>query len=279
MAIQIISRRCRGASSSRKTRSSPVTKTRLIEKSQSHKTAKQLDSFRSFAKLPTELRLKIWDLSLPSPRLVPIQCGSDSISLLEEPTASTSNPTLSRNDMTTGCMSSAPIPVNLHICAESRLEALQTYRPSFGFARSPGQVFFNPEVDIMYFGPREGFMAANSQFHTCMMLCDREELARVRRLAISDALFWIGNTYNSMTAASFTLEVIKEAATRMPDLEELIFVPWEEEEEEGDHEDGVQERMVRQIQTAIQSIEEQYPSLKLPSWKILPLSELPSTTG
>ncbi|KAL9469106.1 hypothetical protein ACSS6W_010800 [Trichoderma asperelloides] len=278
-------RRCRGASSPRKTRSSPVTRSRLIEKRSCQRLApsKHLDSFHSFAKLPTELRLRIWELSLPSPRLVPIQCGSNSISL---PESSHSTPLTSsrQNSMTVGCMSSAPIPVNLHVCAESRLEALQTYRPSFGFARGPGQILFNPEIDIMYFGPREDFMATNSQFHTCMMLCDPQELASVRRLAINDALFWIGSTYNSMTAASFTLEVLREVATRMTGLEELIFVPWEEEEEEeeeedGDQEDAMQGRMARQIQTAMQSISQLYPSWEPPPWHIVPLSELPSMAG
>lgn len=174
-------------------------------------------------------------------------------------------------------MSPVPVPVNLHVCTESRLEALQTYRPFFGFARGPGQVLFNPDVDIMYFGPREGFMAANSQFRTCITLCDPRELARVRRLAINDALFWIGNTYNSMTAARFTLEVLREVAMRMTGLEELIFVPWEEDS--GDDEDVVQGRMARQIQTAMQSISQQFPSWEPPPWSIVPLSALPGMTG
>lgn len=120
-------------------------------------------------------------------------------------------------------------------------------------------------------------MAANSQFRTCMTLCDQQELASVRRLAINDALFWIGNMYNSMTAARFTLEVLREVATRMTGLEELIFVPWEEEN--GHHEDTVQERMARQIQTAMQSISQQFPSWEPPPWSIVPLSELPSMAG
>ncbi|KAM0458737.1 hypothetical protein ACHAPV_005726 [Trichoderma viride] len=275
---QPTSRRCRGASSPRKARSSPIIRSRIIEKRSSPKlvASKQLDSFHSFAKLPTELRLRIWELSLPSPRLVPIQCGSNNISLPESSTPISL--TSSRHNFTTdGCMSSAPVPVNLHVCTESRLEALQTYRPCFGFARGPGQILFNPEIDIMYFGPCEGFMAANSQFRTCMMLCDQQELASVRRLAINDALFWIGNMYNSMTAARFTLEVLREVATRMTGLEELIFVPWEGGNDH--YEDAVQGRMARQIQTAMQSISQQFPSWEPPPWSIIPLSELPSMAG
>lgn len=176
-------------------------------------------------------------------------------------------------------MSSTPVPVNLHVCTESRLEALQTYRPCFGFAWGPGRVLFNPEIDIMYFGPREGFMAANSQFNTCMMLCNQQELASVRRLAISDALFWLGDVYDSTTAASFTLEVLREVARRMTGLEELIFVPWEDENGDPDPENAVQERMARQIQTAMQSVSQEYPSWEPPPWNIVPLGELPSMAG
>lgn len=120
-------------------------------------------------------------------------------------------------------------------------------------------------------------MAADSQFHTCMMLCDPAELASVRRLAINDALFWIGNTYNSMTAASFTVEVLRQVAMRMTGLEELIFVPWEDEERV--HEAENEKRMAQQIQTAMETIAQQYPSWEPPSWKIMTLGELPSMTG
>ncbi|KAM0515792.1 hypothetical protein ACHAPE_005871 [Trichoderma viride] len=271
-------RRYRGALAPRKTRSSPITKSRAIKKRSSQKPApsKHLHSFHSFGKLPTELRLRIWELSLPGPRLVPIQCGSDNISLPESSTISFLASSMTK-DLTTGCMSSAPVPASLHVCTESRLETLQTYRPCFGFACGPGRVLFNPELDIMYFGPREGFMAANGQFRSCMNLCNQQELASVRRLAISDALFWLGDLYDSTTAAGLTLEVLRDVATRMTGLQELVFVPWEDEE--GDHEDGVQERMARQIQTAMQSILQECPLWEPPQWNIVPLSELPSMGG
>ncbi|KAL6871942.1 hypothetical protein J3F83DRAFT_625073 [Trichoderma novae-zelandiae] len=254
--------RCRA--SSRKTRSSTAAKARLLV---DQSPPRKPDSFRSFAKLPAELRLKIWAASLPGPRLVSIQCGSD-ISSVSPPSPSIVNE---------GCTSPTPIPANLHACAESRAEALKTYRPSFGFFRGPGHVLFNPNVDIMYFGPREGFMAADSQFHTCMALCDAAELASVRRLAVNDALFWTGTSYNSLTAASFTLELLRQIAMRMTGLQELIFVPWEAELVVD--EALVHERMARQIQTAMQSVAQLFPSWQPPPWKIVPLNQLPSPTG
>ncbi|TFB00647.1 hypothetical protein CCMA1212_007311 [Trichoderma ghanense] len=253
--------RCRA--SSRRTRSSPAAKARLVDKSPSPRP----DTFRSFARLPAELRLKIWEASVPGPRLVSIQCGSD-ISEVSSPSPSVVHE---------GCTSPTPVPANLHACAESRAEALKAYRRSFGFFRKPGHVWFNPDVDIMYFGPRDGFMAAESQFHTCMALCDPAELARVRRLAVSDALFWIGASYDSMTSATLTLELLKQIALRMPGLQELIFVPWQDKVLAD--EALALERMTWQIQTAMQFIPRLVPSWQPPPWKIVPLSQLPSPTG
>ncbi|PTB61560.1 hypothetical protein BBK36DRAFT_1131408 [Trichoderma citrinoviride] len=252
MAVRPSPSRCRA--SSRQSRSSTAAKGRTIDKGPSPKP----DSFRSFARLPAELRLKIWAASLPGPRLVSIQCGSN-ISSVTKPSPSIAN---------AGCTSPAPIPASLHACAESRAEALKTYRPSFGFFRAPGHVLFNPDVDIMYFGPREGFMAADSQFHTCMTLCDP---------AVNDALFWTGPSYNSLTAASFTLELLRQIAMRMTGLRELIFVPWEDELVVD--EAVVHERMARQIQTAMQSVTRLCPSWQPPPWRIVPLNQLPSPTG
>ncbi|KAK7736210.1 hypothetical protein SLS53_007045 [Cytospora paraplurivora] len=90
-----------------------------------------------------------------------------------------------------GCTSPAAIPTNLHVCHESRREALRRYRHSFGIARQPGQTFFDPEQDVLYFGPRDGFMASEANLRTTLSLCDPAELAQVRRVAINDSLFWV----------------------------------------------------------------------------------------
>ncbi|KAF4987512.1 hypothetical protein FGRMN_10327 [Fusarium graminum] len=217
----------------------------------------------NFCKLPTELRLKIWNYNLPPTRLVPLQCGSG----------------CSKSLSWTGCTSPAPIPANLHTCAESRSEALKHYGLGFGFARGPGQVFLDPERDILYFGPRDGYMAADSQFQTCMSMCDPEELAVVRRLAVNDALFWVDESYRSMTAASLTVELLRRIQARMPALEELIFIPRVEESPESVNyvePTMVYVRMARQIQTAVNTLSQQAPGWTPPCWRILPLSAFQS---
>ncbi|KAH7160053.1 hypothetical protein B0J13DRAFT_119881 [Dactylonectria estremocensis] len=231
-------------------------------------------AFHLFCKLPTELRLKIWNHNLPQTRLVPIRCGSNWSSSLE--------PIRSGLSSSTGCTSSAAIPANLHVCAESRTEALKHYRLEFGFARGPGQVFFNPDRDIMYFGPRDGYMAADSQFNTCMSMCDPDQLAAVRRVAINDALFWIDTTYRSMTASSLTVELLRRLQSRMPGLEEIIFVPRDEESLDPMWSDYLEPTMVhvriaRQIQTAVETLCAQTPNWIPPRWSILPLSAFPKS--
>lgn len=61
-------------------------------------------------------------MNLPSCRLVPLCCGAASPSLCEGPPRD-----LHR---ATGCSSTAPIPVNPHVCAESRVEGLQAPTPA-----------------------------------------------------------------------------------------------------------------------------------------------------
>lgn len=104
-----------------------------------------------------------------------------------------------------GCTSSAPIPANLHVCHESRSEALRRYRLSFGIARQPGRVFFDPDEDVLYFGPRDGFMASEAQLRTVLTLCCPEELRRVRKVAINDALFWVYESSRRSSGSSIFL--------------------------------------------------------------------------
>lgn len=87
--------------------------------------------------------------------------------------------------------------------------------------REPGRIFFNPGSDILYFGYREGFGASEAQFRTAMSLCSPTDLARVRRLAINEAVFRVGCKYVHSLAA----DVLALVRIRMPVLEELVFIP------------------------------------------------------
>lgn len=119
-------------------------------------------------------------------------------------------------------------------------------------------------------------MAADAQFHTCMSMCDPAQLAPVRRVAISDSLFWVDGTYSSMAAASLTIEVIKQLASRMPALEQVIFVP--REQDEATEPLLTEERMTRQIQMAIRTVCQQWAHWSPPPWTIVSLRTLTMAT-
>ncbi|WQF76018.1 Putative 2EXR domain-containing protein [Colletotrichum destructivum] len=230
-----------------------------------------LDHFHLFPRLPVELRLRIWDFNLPQPRVVPIRCGAKSLSFASH----SQSPPLS----TSGCTSYTAVPVNLHVCHESRREALVSYRPSFGMTRNPGQIFFNKAHDVLYFGARDGYMASEAQFLTVMALCDPSDLADVRHLAINDSLFWVDSTYQSMSAANLAVEVLKQVRLRMPRLERLVFVPRDENPVYDDQVDLVptnphgmlEQRMARQMEAAMRAVCGLFPDWIPPRWCIMAL--------
>ncbi|KAB5570706.1 hypothetical protein GE09DRAFT_716754 [Coniochaeta sp. 2T2.1] len=210
-----------------------------------------LNDFHLFPRLPPEIRIKIWTFSLPPPRIVEVRCGSDSISsnyhhhnhhhnTPHDPDAGTGSltkePLFGSNDIagsSSSCLSSAPLPVTLSVSRESRFETLRHYRPMFGFAGRPGRVYFDPSVDVLYFGPRgTGLMRPPAQFRTVVALCEGD-LKLVKRLAVDEAVFGLGGSpeeWDRRWVQRFrdtvdgVCQLLEEyVAPGMPALEELIF--------------------------------------------------------
>jgi hypothetical protein len=126
-------------------------------------------------------------------------------------------------------------------------------------------------------------MATDAQFRTCMAMCDPSELASVRRLAVNDALFWIDNMYRSMAAANLTYDLIDIVSTRMPRLEELLFVPREvdgDEDRQQQNLHAAKQRIRQQISSAMFTLSQEHPERRLPpSWGVVTLQELRKTEG
>lgn len=158
----------------------------------------------------------IWNLNLPSSRLVQIRCGTTSIDALRDSHA----PLRSADE----CRSNATVPTNLHVCHESRTETLKQYNLCFGIARNEGRIFFDLERDMLYFGARDGYMATVAQIYTFLSLGDPNDLNRVRRIAINDAVFWDGRVGDDAAAENLTAEIVERACSRMPRLETISFV-------------------------------------------------------
>jgi hypothetical protein len=207
-----------------------------------------------FSKLPAELRLKIWRHCIPGARLIPITCGA----------SPSDDDDALRSRLATGCVSRARLPAILHACSESRAVILRHHRLLFGFARGPGQVLADPAGDMLFFGQRSGFAAPFAQFVSFLSLCDPGELARVRRVAVSDHLFCQGSgAYRSETAGARTVELLLRLGERMPGLSEVVWRPWK-----------TMMRLEAQICTSVKAVMKQHPEWELPPWRILPMQAL-----
>ena len=93
-------------------------------------TSTNLNSFTPFPKLPIELRLNIFGHAMPGARRVHITLNASN-----EPRSATT------------------IPALLHVCKESRQEALKVYEPLL----DPTQpiIFFSFELDVLHLCPKE----------------------------------------------------------------------------------------------------------------------------
>ncbi|KAI0206357.1 hypothetical protein F4808DRAFT_455119 [Astrocystis sublimbata] len=90
--------------------------------------------FTIFTLLPAELRIQIWRLSCHQ-RVVEVLYDQES----------------------DRCSTTTPVPAALHVCRESRYEALRVYKRSFGTLSHEPTIYFNRELDTVYI-PRPPFM-------------------------------------------------------------------------------------------------------------------------
>ncbi|TAQ88116.1 hypothetical protein B7494_g3580 [Chlorociboria aeruginascens] len=96
--------------------------------------------FTLFPDLPCELRIKIWKLAEPGPRTVRIQYNMNYKSWNGKFIADFK-----------GWTSPDPAPTILHVCQESRAEALRTYSPAFGSYFHAPKVYINFSIDTLKF--------------------------------------------------------------------------------------------------------------------------------
>jgi len=92
-------------------------------------------TFHPFPHLPFELRLKIYSYALSTPRNLTITC--------HRPPFKRGQPRIAQS-----FKSNYPPPALLHVCHESRLEALNTYKPHFKTAKVTIEENFTQEVFV-----------------------------------------------------------------------------------------------------------------------------------
>ncbi|KFY72312.1 hypothetical protein V499_07537 [Pseudogymnoascus sp. VKM F-103] len=139
------------------------------------KEPKTLRRFKLFPKLPTEIRLMIWTLLLPPPRVVDIRMRRKSI------------PTSAGEILDVGrFISSVDHPIILHVCSESRRVARQHYKLSFpkktNTEWSPAQTYIDFDNDTVWFDNLRYFPTTPSA--NSPKILPMAEFAKIKKLAM-----------------------------------------------------------------------------------------------
>jgi hypothetical protein len=155
----------------------------------------------------------------------------------------------------------------------------------FGIGQGPGRIYINPSVDTIYFGPRDGYAASQSQLHTFMSRVAADDLRAVHQVAINETLIpGCYTTVDGRLLAGIGLpidQVLLQVCTIFSQLEQLTIV-W------GDNnpiystdsvfaEPRIANRLIeRRIRKGIQAIEEKHTQWKPPAWKVMGISSDPN---
>jgi hypothetical protein len=149
--------------------------------------------FVFFPNLPAELRLQVWQYVASFERVVEIQGINRTIGIRHG--------------------ASPRPPAILHVCHESRYEALKVYKLCCGTKRLPKSIYLNPASDIIFFRVKEQIQIW--QYILGPHALWREQLKHVRRIAM-------GHT------STTSLRFMKKMVCSFPHLEELIIL-WAED--------------------------------------------------
>jgi hypothetical protein len=136
------------------------------------KISTDLKTFTLFPQLPPELRLSVWSLALPGPRVIILRA-------VEYRTSK--NSSRPRTYQVRGChiKLQAPAIAMLSVCYESRELVLKTHKPCFGPAKAVLEhpIYFNAELDTLVFG---GAISLN----TFKVVISREDRRHCRFIAL-----------------------------------------------------------------------------------------------
>lgn len=144
-------------------------------------------------RLPLEMRLMIWNLTI-EPRV---------IELIHIPW--------------NGFATKTPPPVALSICQESRNEVIRRYPKCFGTYYNPSHIRFNWEIDILYLGPEAGENAAAA-------LLDRmheKDYLSLRNVAFHESAFVLNEPWAPMAVRA--LKMMKNVEREIVVAEQKVW--------------------------------------------------------
>jgi len=150
----------------------------------------ETNTFHKFGNLPPEIRIRIWQYSMPEPRLIVIKSPFHTTPQSQEP-SSLADMLARLYGNSTSCLenpqcwrSKTPPPALLHVNAEARHETLKIYRLSLGVRDSAPRIYIDFERDTLFFGDTEIEHACDALWaHT-------PDLRLAKRLAIVPEGAW-----------------------------------------------------------------------------------------
>ncbi|XMA08534.1 hypothetical protein WAI453_001325 [Rhynchosporium graminicola] len=165
--------------------------------------------FHFFSKLPLEIRLRIYTLSLPGPRLIPLIYNAPITPspltphhehekryqpryLSPYPPLSPSRTPVKHSTITSPNL--PPLSPLFHVNFEARAHMYTLYiacLPLSGLSASQAQkqILYNPAIDILFLPSRAGYNASFNNFTAIHTLTSPAALRGIRRLAVSEAVF------------------------------------------------------------------------------------------
>jgi hypothetical protein len=217
----------------------------------------QLQSFTLFPDLPVELRLKVWAYTIP-PRIVTLHSQGKH-----------DEPRLIRNSEVVYCgkamwwTSPNPIPTILHICHESREEALKSYCRLFKPNDFQAAIYFDFSRDTLRIGitrPEYYLTEGNSWFSGGRDPCMEDHTAIVdwpenHEINIAENLQFMITEDDDFSPS------VWHQIRRFPALRELTVMPWENLHS--------MDRWMKLHRAWIRSIAQKYPEWSVPKITVI----------
>jgi hypothetical protein len=155
--------------------------------------SRQLSSFHCFEKLPIELRVMIWKMTMV-PRIVEVSFSPER-----------------------GFHTRTITPIALRACPDSRSAALHAYQICFGNMLYPPRILLNFSIDTIYLHTN-----MNSEVMLLFTGLQPHEANNLRRIAISEDIN--RNWYDGEDVEVNAFDVIKMAVPFLPALRSIQFV-------------------------------------------------------
>lgn len=218
--------------------------------------------FHKFGQLPPEIRIRIWQFSMPEPRLIAIKSPFRATPQLREPS--------SLADMLANCYddskphtensqcwrSDTPPLALLHVNAEARHEALNHYRLSLGVRDFEPRIYVDFERDTLFFGDAELERACDALWAHTPDLRLAKKLAIVPEGAWRVLRWWEGMELNSLRETVFVhgSELVDHAMTLPPLIKDAVVIDEEAGmggDEKGDEIGGAEDRISNSTELAL----------------------------